>query len=430
MSGSKAFGYLRRPFMRNLLFLSAATALLISLSSCSGDEKPKAAGPRSGVWRMELDLGGHILPFLFDLSGDRSGWSVVIHNGEEKIAVKDVALRGDTMDIRMPLYDSEFKGIVRNDSTISGFWHNYLKGPDYKIPFVARAGKRLRFNDGQPAKANIGGNWEVHFSGGTPDAYDALGIFQQEGAIATGTFGTETGDYRFLEGLVSNDSLFLSCFDGSHAFLFKAEVRGDSMVGRYWSGIHWQEPWVAVRNENFALRDPDSLTTLREGYEMADFTFPSIDGRPISPRDSAHAGKVLMVQIMGSWCPNCVDETLLLDEMYARYRDRGLGVIAIAFEKYDDHDRAIAQLKKFRDRLDVKYDLVYAGRAGKEEAAEKLPFLDHLMSYPTCIFIDRSGRVRRIRTGFYGPGTGNHYANYKRNLEHFLEQMLEEQGDA
>lgn len=417
--------------MRNPLPASATAALLFLFWSCSDvDERHEANPLRTGLWRMELDLNGQTLPFLFDLSNDSSGWSAMIHNGEEKIHVRDLALRGDTIDIRMPLYDSEFKGVVRNDSTISGFWHNYLKGPDYMIPFIARAGKTLRFNDGHAPSANVSGDWEVHFSNGTPDAYDALGIFHQEGAITTGTFGTETGDYRFLEGLVSNDSLFLSCFDGSHAFLFRAEVRGDSMIGRYWSGIHWQEPWVAVRNEGFALRDPDSLTFLREGYEMADFTFRSIDGNAVSPKDSAHAGRVLMVQVMGSWCPNCVDETLLLDEMYARYRDRGLGVIAVAFEKYDDPDKALSQLKKFRDELDVKYDIVYAGRAGKEEVAEKLPFLNHLMSYPTCIFIDRSGRVRRIRTGFYGPGTGEHYVNYKRNLEHFLEQMLEEQGDA
>jgi thiol-disulfide isomerase/thioredoxin len=149
----------------------------------------------------------------------------------------------------------------------------------------------------------------------------------------------------------------------------------------------------------------------------------------VSPKDSAHAGKVLMVQVMGSWCPNCVDETRLLDEMYAEYRDRGLGVIAVAFEKYEDPAKAVAQLKRFRDNLDVRYDIVYAGRASKEEASAKLPFLDHVMSYPTCIFIDRRGMVRRIRTGFYGPGTGPHYANYERNLRSFLEQLLAEPGN-
>ena len=416
--------------MRTLLSSTAYAASLTLLLSCGGGKGPVAEPLRSGVWRMELDLNGQILPFLFDLSHDSSGWIMVVHNGDEKIKVKDIALHGDTLNIRMPLYDSEFKGIIRNDSVFSGAWFNYLKGPDYKIPFRARAGHNTRFDVSAPPKIDVAGNWETHFSANTPDAYDALGIFQQTAGSVSGTFGTETGDYRYLDGVLSGDSMMLSCFDGSHAFLFKAVMSGDSLIGRYWSGVHWQEPWAAVRNPAYQLRDPDSLTFLKEGYTMADFSFPSIDGPMISPKDTAHLGKVLMVQVMGSWCPNCVDETRLLDEMYAKYKDRGLGVIAVAFEKYEDPAKAVAQLKRFRDNLDVKYDIVYAGKASKDEASAKLPFLDHVMSYPTCIFIDRGGMVRRIRTGFYGPGTGDHYETYKRNLQTFLEQLLEEQGDA
>lgn len=405
-----------------------AFVALLGAAACSTTAERTSFAPRTGPWRLDLDLKGELLPVVFDLDHDSSGWSMVVHNGEERILIRDIELHNDTLHVRMPLYDSEFRGIVKNDSLIAGAWHNYLKGPDYQIPFVAHAGLRPRFDGDTSAAISVNGIWETHFSSGTNDAYDALGIFTQHGAHVSGTFGTETGDYRFLDGIATGDSMKLSCFDGSHAFLFTAALRHDSLVGRYWSGIHWQEPWVAVRNPDYRLRDPDSLTFLREGYTMADFSFPSIDGPMVSVKDSAHAGKVLMVQIMGSWCPNCVDETRLLDEMYAEYRDRGLGVIAVAFEKYDDPKKAVSQLKRFRDNLEVKYDIVYAGHANKEEASAKLPFLDHVMSYPTCIFIDRKGLVRRIRTGFYGPGTGDHYTNYRRNLRSFLEQLLAEPG--
>jgi thiol-disulfide isomerase/thioredoxin len=165
---------------------------------------------------------------------------------------------------------------------------------------------------------------------------------------------------------------------------------------------------------------------LQEGYAMADFRFSSIDGDTISPKDDRFMGRVLMVQIMGSWCPNCVDETRLLDEMYSAYHDHGLDVIALAFERYEEPARALSALRKFREKLDVHYDILYAGDSRKELAAAKLPFLNHIMSYPTCIFIDRKGKVRRIRTGFYGPSTGEHYEHYKRNLRVFLEQLLAE----
>jgi thiol-disulfide isomerase/thioredoxin len=406
----------------------APVALALFLAACSTKDPREPITPRTGPWLVELQLGdGHALPFNAELLHDSSGWSMVLHNGTERIDVSDVTLQGDTLHIRMPLFDSEFIGTFGSDSTLAGNWWNHLKGPAYKIPFNARAGAHERFaHRTKKEPRNLSGNWETHYSPGSADAYDAIGMFMQDGRTASGTFMTETGDYRYLEGIVDGDSLKLSCFDGSHAFLFKAGWRNDSLIGRYWSGTHWQEPWVAVRNDSFRLRDPDSLTFLKEGYDMADFDFPLIDGGRVSPKDKGHRGKVIMVQVMGSWCPNCVDETLLLDEMYAKYHDDGLSVIALAFEKHADTARAVDGLRRFRDRMNVKYEMAYAGTAGKEEAAAQLPFLNHVMSYPTCIFIDRAGKVRRIRTGFYGPGTGEHYLNYRRNLEQFLERMLAE----
>ena len=385
---------------------------------------------------MSLDIrGAHdpqalILPFLFDLRKDGVGWQMTIHNGQESIVVEDIVIAHDTIKIRLPLFDSEFKGILKNDSTFSGYWHNYLKGPDYKIPFVANATSRSRFAAAQDDHLNVSGEWEAHFELGTPDAYSALGIFKENGGLVSGTFATETGDYRYLEGSTMGDSMFLSCFDGSHAFLFHAALSNDTLHGRFWSGTHSQEPFVAWRHAGYKLRDQDSLTFLKEGHDMVDFKFPSIDGDTVSPMDAHHAGKVMMVQVMGSWCPNCVDETRLLQEMYSQYHEQGLDVIAVAFERYEGQDKAIAALKHFRDELGVKYDILFAGEASKDVASEKLPFLSHVMSYPTCIFIDRAGKVRRIRTGFYGPGTGEHYLDYKRNLQLFLEKMLAEQPAA
>lgn len=406
---------------------------LLILASCASTDAPIThKAPRKGSWRMELDVrtGGDnrsvILPFLFDLQQDSGRWTMLVHNGDEAIAVDDVTISDDTFHVRMPLFDSEFTGVPSSDSTISGYWYNHLKGPDYRIPFNAHAGASHRFAQEGEGRNDLSGTWECHFAEGTPDAYPALGIFKSTNGRVTGTFGTETGDYRYLDGVMHADSLLLSAFDGSHAFLFHAILRGDSLIGRFRSGIHSQEPWYAVRNETFHLRNPDSLTFLKEGHEMVDLRLPDLDGDSVSPMDKRFAGRVRMVQIMGSWCPNCVDETVLLTEMYDKYHDQGLDVFAVAFERYPEKSRALASLKHFKKALNVKYDVLYGGESRKEITSEKLPFLDHIMSYPTCIFIDRSGKVRRIRTGFYGPGTGEHYENYKRNLKVFIEKMLAE----
>ena len=422
------FGGLRVYFALYMLRHLLPFLVLSLFVSCTAQPAEHVREPlRSGPWRLALDLNGQELPFLFDLRHDTSGYHLLLHNGEEKIVVDDILLSGDSVHIRMPLFDSEFRGVLKGDSSVTGLWCNYLQGPDYRVPFSATAGASPRFaKRSTGATASLNGQWEVHFSPGSEDAYDALGLFRMEKDLLTGTFGTETGDYRFLEGTMEGDSLRLSCFDGSHAFLFKAVLRNDSLIGRYWSGIHWREPWVAVRNPDFRLRDPDSLTFLKEGHDMVDFTFPTIDGGTVSPTDKDHAGRVQMVQVMGSWCPNCVDETMLLDELYDTYHHKGLEVMAIAFEKNPDPTKAVAALKRFRDKLGVKYPIAYAGEASKENSSAQLPFLNHLMSYPTCIFIDKAGKVRRIRTGFYGPGTGEHYLNYKRNLDSFIQQLLAE----
>jgi thiol-disulfide isomerase/thioredoxin len=415
--------------MRQASCFLVSCALVLILVRCGSPERTDPRGPRSGVWRLLLHLGEKDLPVLFELHRSSDGdLRLDVLNGDERIAVDDVLWRGDSLRIRMPLYDSEFIGVLRGDSVLTGNWHNYLKGPEYAIPFSAQAGIPHRFTAIAPASTRrTDGTWQVHFSPGTAHVYPALGVFDRdEQGRVTGTFLTETGDYRYLEGVQSGDSLLLSGFDGSFAFLFAAELRNDTLFGRFWSGSHWEEPWVAVRDPYFRLRDPDSLTFLREGHSMAHFAFPDLDGEVVSSSDERFQGRVLLVQVMGSWCPNCVDETRLLNELYAKYHDEGLEVLAIGFEKYEEPERATKALRKYRDALHVQYPVLYAGKAGKEAAAEKLPFLNHVMSFPTCVMIDRSGVVRRIRTGIYGPGTGEHYTTYKRSLDLFIRRLLDE----
>ena len=244
------------------------------------------------------------------------------------------------------------------------------------------------------------------------------------GSRAVGTFLTTTGDYRFLEGNVSGDSLFLSCFDGSHAFLFKAKINGDSISGDFWSGSHWQENWVGVRDESFSLPNPNELTFLKPGYESIEFSFENLNGEVVSLTDENYQDKVVIVQLLGSWCPNCKDETAYLVSLYEKYNAQGLEIISLAFEKSDNKETNIRSLNRLRDHFNVPYEILLAGKASKTEAAEKLPMLNHVLSFPTAIFIDRTGKVRRIHTGFSGPGTGEYYQEFVEETNEFVTQLL------
>jgi thiol-disulfide isomerase/thioredoxin len=382
-----------------------------------------------GPWRAEMDLGETQLPFTFEIT-NTSMPEVIFINSSEKITAKEVLLTDDSLIVKMPYFQSEFFLAINNtQKTMTGVWKNYSKGADYKIPVKAEFGKSFRFfESSKNTSVNISGKWETTFSLNTKDEYKAIGVFEQNGHLLNGTFLTETGDYRYLEGTVNNNKLFLSCFDGSHAFLFTADIINNETIsnGKFWSGIHHKEPWVAVKNENAKLTHPDSLTFLKPGFSKFDFRIPDTDSIVTSLNNEKYKNKAVIVQIFGSWCPNCIDETIYLAELYEKYKKSDLKIVALAFERSDSFSGAVSNVKRMKKQTGAAYDFLIAGATSKTKASEVLPMLNHVMSFPTTIFIDKKGEVRKIHTGFYGPGTGKYYQKYTGEIEAFVNRLLNE----
>jgi peroxiredoxin len=299
---------------------------------------------------------------------------------------------------------------------------------DRAVPFNAKFNDSIRFVPTKVPSINVNGNWEAVFSKGTEDAYMAKGIFKQEGEKVTGTIRTTTGDYRYLEGLVDGDSLKLSTFDGSHVFLFLARITQGKMDGTFYSGKHWQEPFEAIPNDSYELPDAITLTYLKEGYEKVSFSFPDVNGNLISLEDPQFQNKVLILQIMGTYCPNCLDESKFLVQYLKEHSHDELEVISLAFEHAKTEEAAFEGITRLKDRLGISYPILLAqyGGADKKTANEKLPMLNHILSYPTTIFIDKKGVVRRIHTGFNGPATGEKYLEFKQDFEAFVNTLLTE----
>ena len=103
---------------------------------------------------------------------------------------------------------------------------------------------------------------------------------------------------------------------------------------------------------------------------------------------------------MGTWCPNCLDETTYLSSLYNSFKDDGLEIIALAFERTKTKEKALENIKKLKEKTSAGYEFLLGGATRKDKAAEMLPMLNHIMSYPTAIFIDKNGEIRRIHTGF------------------------------
>ena len=404
--------------------------ILTSLISCQEDNKtetnqetqPTYLLPQ-GYWRGALAINEvEEIPFTFEVKGD----SVFFLNSDERIGAK-LEQEGVDFIVQMPVFDSEFRFVKQNDSTLQGKWYNYAKSDNYTMDFGASYQNKTRYRVPHDSnrKQLIDGKWETYFSPDSPNEYKAIGLFEETNESVAGTFITETGDYRFLEGGIQDDSLILSCFDGSHAFLFKAKIKGDTMKGEFFSGVHHQEPWVAFRNESFELTNPDSLTRAQIGVDL-EFTLPTIEGDSLRYPSVDYSDKVVIIQIMGSWCPNCMDETALFTQFYKAYHDRGLEVIAIAFEKPEKFEDKVERVKELKEHFGADYDFVIGGNASKLEAEKVLPALDKIISFPTAIFIDKNGEIRKIHTGFYGPGTGTYYVNYVASTKQFIEKLLDE----
>lgn len=391
---------------------------------------------RTGIWRGVLTLhekqsefGLIELPFNFEVQNELDIYSVVFLNAEERIVANEIAISGDSVFIRMPLYDSEFRCKILGDS-LKGVWINHARKDKNTIPFRAFQGSyHLFYKSSDYLKGiNISGNWQTIFNPfNAENKYEAVGKFTQNNIHLTGTFLTETGDFRFLEGEQCGlYTIKFSCFDGAHACLITGKVKGDSIVnGHIYSGSMGHETWLARRNDKFQLRNPDSLTFLKPGFSKVDFSFKNLEGKTVSSNDEKFKNKVLIIQILGSWCPNCMDETKFLASFYNSYKSKGLEIIGLAFEKKDDFKKSVSNILRVKNRFDVKYEFLITEK-GAGQASEALPMLNKVMAFPTTIYIDKKGNVRKIYTGFYGPATGDNYKKYVEETTGFVEKLLAE----
>ena len=404
--------------MRIVLF-----CLLIALfSKCS----IKPAEIKPGIWRGVIELQGQKLPFNFEVIKDTSGIKVNLINASEKILLDEISMVGDSIDMVLHIFDAGLRAKVSENSLEGFYYKNYDKS--HLFPFHATFGEDYTFEKtNDQSTSDFSGKYAVQFITDKKDTIVSVGIFTQKGNYAEGTFLTPMGDYRYLEGNVVNDKLHLGTFDGNHAFLFIAEKKEDgTLAGDYWSGKSAHETWTAVKNENAVMPNAESLTYLKEGFEKIDFSFPDLNKNLISPAHEKFKNKVLIVQIFGTWCPNCMDETKFLAQWYKENKDRGVEILGLAYERKNDFDYASSRVKKMKEKLNVEYEFVIAGTDDKKKASETLPMLNKVIAFPTTIFIGKDGKVKHIRTGFEGPGTGIYYEQFKERFNQVVSELLAE----
>lgn len=401
----------------------------ISFFSCHSANHP---GLKNGIYRAVLTrTDSKQIIFNFEVKEADAKPVLYVLNGDEHLLVNGIKYFGDSISIEMPFFNSGFKALIEKNGNLSGTWIKRDATSNKTMPFTATYGDKERFVVSGSPKVNVNGRWAVNFTNKTGRMYPAVGEFVQTGSKLTGTFLAPSGDFRFLEGNVSNDSICLSGFDGEHAFLFQAIVQGDSLAdGHFYSGFAGKETWTARRDATAKLKDGYAATKMKNASDVLDFTFPDLNNKPVSIRDPKYKGKVVLVQIMGSWCPNCMDETRFLSDYYNKNRQRGFELIALAYETSTDFNRAKRLLQPFREKFNVKYPMLITGVTATDTmlTEKTLPQVEKIVSFPTSIFVDKSGKVRKIFTGFSGPGTGVHFEEFKKEFEATIDGLLNEKG--
>ena len=384
----------------------------------------------SGTWRGEIRRSdGHLIVFNFNIRQTAGKIRVTIMNGKERLLVDDIHQEADSVFIEMPFFDSHFALRISSEHRLEGSWIKNYGNRLVILPFRASFNEAWRFPVTSPPAFNVTGRWSVLFKG-EGDTTVSVGEFYQTGSQVSGTFLTTSGDYRYLDGVVSGDTLKLSAFDGGHAYSFESRILdSQKMEGFFYAGATSVQSWVGEKNNDAKLPDEFSLTRLKDSANAyLHFTFPDLNGHPVSLSDPGFKNKVVIVQILGSWCPNCMDETRFLSNWYLQNKSRGVAIVGLAYERTPSFTNAQKLLKPFVTRFHVTYPILATGVTVNDSlrTEKTLPEIQEIVAFPTTIFIDKKGMIQKIHTGFNGPGTGEHYEIYKAEFNKLVNHLLEQ----
>ena len=385
---------------------------------------------KQGLWRASINRpDGKEIHFNLRASVEKGKTILYLINSDESMRIPGVRITGDSIFINMPVFESGFKARIISKDSINGVWQRASVARQIEIPFTATAKNPQRFVavNGDPTQS-IKGKWAINFQSYQGKISPAIGTFQQTKNKVTGSILTPYGDDRYLEGIVSGDSLWLSGFDGIHALLYIAKIDGKKINGTLYSGERGKESFSGELSDNPTLPDSAAMSVKNGEEGFLDFTFKDLNGNNVSIKDERFKNKVVIVDIMGSWCPNCMDETAFLSDYYKKNKSRGVEVISLAYELTTDFTRSKNSLLKFKNRFDVTYPILITGVTVSDslKTEKTLPQLTPIKMFPSTIILDKSGRVSKIDTGFEGPGTGEYYNSYVKDFTNYINKLLGE----
>jgi thiol-disulfide isomerase/thioredoxin len=401
--------------MKRLLML--VFALLLAAPALRAQTPPPSL---AGLWDAAVVVNGLEIPFRFEISGTGAAIGGSFFNGDEKVASTGGSFENGSLTLNFDHYATQIEAALVNGrlagvyNRTSGFYPFYAK----------RFTPPAAFPNEVPA---IDGLWTIGSVNSNKGESAWRFIVRQSGAEVTAAILRVDGDTGALSGTFRNGKFIVSHFSGARPLVLELTLQKDGSLEILRNRT---EKLVAVRDTDAKLKgvaeptDPSRHSSVKDPTERFKFAFPDISGKVLSSSDERFRGKVVIVSISGSWCPNCHDEAPFLAELYKKYRAKGLEIVALSFEEEAQKAKGYPRLLAFNKRYGIDYPVVLAGE--QADLAEKVPQIHNLNSFPTTIFVGRDGLVRGVHAGFAGAVSGVFHNSAKEEITAAVERLLAE----
>ncbi len=384
-----------------------------------------AAQPVNGLWdaTVLVNNGALEIPFRFELSGSGSNVKGSFFNGDDRTTSTSGTLQNGVLSLSFDELGTKLDATLK-DGQLEGQYSRGTRGAPY--PFHAR-----RFAPIQPGAdtiPSIAGLWNVQVGKSSKGEAAWQLIVRQAGAEVSAVILRIDGDTGTLTGSFRNGTFALSHFSGARPLRLELTPGADGTLAVV---QNTDKPLTALRAEQASAKglpqpsDPTRFTSVKDPTEPFRFNFPDLDGKMVSNTDARFAGKVVIVAIGGSWCPNCHDETPFLVELYKKYKKQGLEIVELSFEEEAQMKNPV-RVRAFNKRYGVEYTVLIPGEP--KELNDKVPQGVNLNSFPTTFFLGRDGRVRSAHAGFAGKASGKFHTELKEEVTALVERLLAEKN--
>lgn len=373
----------------------------------------------TGLWDAQVKVTDTVIPFRFEISTTGGQVSGSFFNGDERVRSTAGRFVDGRLELEFPHYGSKLEARLESGKLTGAY------GRRGRAPYAFEAVRFVPADLDGVKIPEVAGLWTIPTKSSKGESAWQL-IIRQSGPELSAAILRIDGDTGHLTGCYRDGKFQLSHFSGARPALLEITPRADGSLELLQNG---KQKLTAVRTTEARAQglpeptDPSRHTSVKDPSEPLRFSGLSLDGKTVTERDPRFAGKVVVLNIGGSWCPNCHDEAPFLVELDRDYRDRGLEIVTLSFEEAEQLSD-LARLKAFVAQYGIRYTILAAGEPS--QLAEKLPQAVNLNTWPATFFIGRDGRVRGSHAGFASKATGAAHEALKLEMRHTVEKLLAE----